>query len=86
VKMSSDEKIVAASWLITISLILALVVVGVTYPKTPEEGTITYRGWTIYQPDVNSTRSSYVATHAGYSPITDSDLQRVIAGIDEVTK
>jgi len=84
--LNQNEKIILASIIINIILVIALVGVGVTYPQAPPREVVVYRGWWIYPPSQNSTRSAWTAVHTGYSPISDVDLQSVIYGIDKVTK
>jgi hypothetical protein len=86
VKMSGDEKIFAFMLAIIIILSATLAVVAATYPQTPEELAITYRGWTIYQPDQNATRTNYVAVHSGFSPLSNGDLPDLIGDIDEAMR
>jgi len=83
-RMDTNEKVIAASILLNVILILALIVVAATYPHAPSDNVITYRGWSINQPSNSS--SVYVATKGGYTPITGVDLPDLISDINEAER
>ena len=85
-RMDQNEKIILALLLTCIILGATLAAVAATYPKPQDKGVIIYEGWSIYQPDVNGTRTSYVATKPGWQPLTNSDLSDLLADINEANK
>lgn len=82
--MNTLEKTQLYSGLIIAVLAVALIVVAATYPKAPDDGVITYRGWSIYKP--SNTTSVWTATKNGQPPLSDEGLLEIVSIIDEVEK
>jgi hypothetical protein len=81
------EKYQLISISIIIILVVALAVVAVTYPKSPPDGTLQYKGWTIYLPTENSTSpNTFIATKTDRNPIYGVDLLDILADIAEAER
>lgn len=82
--MDTNEKVIAASVFLNVILIVTIVAVAVTYPTSPADTVIVYRGWHINMP--SNTSSVYVATKGSFTPIAGVDLMDLLGDIDEVER
>ena len=83
--MNQTEKTIIT--LICVIALLCVIIVGMaaSWPQSPPNNVMVYRGWRIYLPDQNSSNPAiYMATKSGCNPIHGVDLPALIEDINEV--